>query len=310
MDRYRLMSASLLSVSLRCIVWMGLVLGSLPSVASAAEPPRLTVSLRALELIARAVLGDTGTADRVVSLQGSPHEYVLTPSEASKVRSAPLLYWLGADFEPYLAAQMARRRLPAVDLSRLPGLQVQPRHDLQGQVLPGTVDGHVWLDPLRAARIAERMAEDLGRLYPAQRSIFQRNAARFLAQARQLLQAQQLRFHAQARQPWLAWHDSYRYLAEGAGLGLPSVISLEPEQDPGAAQWLRLLQHLGRPAQPVCLAMDPGVDPARARPLSVRIPLRRVTLDTLGGTAPEGEQAYWSWLQKVYDGLYQCLGKR
>ena len=79
-----------------------------------------------------------------------PHDLELSPIDAATVREARLVLLLGHGFQPQLedAAGNGDNVLHLLDT---PGLDLLPNGD-----------PHVWLDPLRYAKIVERIGEALG----------------------------------------------------------------------------------------------------------------------------------------------------
>src|SRR5439155_16324741 len=86
-----------------------------------------------------------------------PHDIELTPRDVQKVQSADLVLYLGKGFQPALEKAVASRHGPSLDL-------------LAGQALASAptggetaLDPHVWLDPIRFARMAMSIGNALHR---------------------------------------------------------------------------------------------------------------------------------------------------
>jgi zinc transport system substrate-binding protein len=78
-----------------------------------------------------------------------PHDLEVSPQDVAAIREADLVLLLGRGFQPQLedAAGTGKNVLRLLDI---PGLQLRPDGD-----------PHVWLDPLRYAKIVERIGEAL-----------------------------------------------------------------------------------------------------------------------------------------------------
>jgi zinc transport system substrate-binding protein len=161
-----------------------------------------------------------GPGVRVVNLTpagAEPHDLELTPRDIEAIDDAKLVLYLGHGFQPAVEKAVEDRPGPSLDL-------------LEGQRLAagageerGAVDPHVWLDPVRFARIAVAIGAALHR---------EQAAASLAAQLRRL----DLRFRAGlrdcARHELVTSHAAFGYLAERYGLRQVALTGLSPEAEP------------------------------------------------------------------------------
>src|SRR5687768_6218244 len=85
-----------------------------------------------------------------------PHDVELSPRDVEAVRSADVVLYLGGGFQPAVEDAVDGADGRAVDA--LSGLEL-----LEGGADAGAADPHVWLDPLRFARVADRIGAVLER---------------------------------------------------------------------------------------------------------------------------------------------------
>jgi zinc transport system substrate-binding protein len=69
--------------------------------ASAAESPKVVVSIKPIHSLVSAIMEGVGTPQLIVK-SGSPHGYTLRPSEASSLARADLIVWVGHELESFL----------------------------------------------------------------------------------------------------------------------------------------------------------------------------------------------------------------
>jgi len=68
---------------------------------SAAESPQVVVSIKPIHSLVSAIMEDVGTPQLIVK-SGSPHGYILRPSEAKALAGADLVVWVGHELEGFL----------------------------------------------------------------------------------------------------------------------------------------------------------------------------------------------------------------
>lgn len=143
-----------------------------------------------------------------------PHDLELTARDVERVRSADRVFYLGGGFMPAVEDAAAESN-NAVDL--LGSVDVVEA--------AGSVDPHVWLDPLRYAAIAERMAETLGD--PAA-------AAPLVAELETLDREFREGLADCARREIVTSHAAFAYLADAYDLEQIALTGISPESEPSA----------------------------------------------------------------------------
>jgi zinc transport system substrate-binding protein len=165
------------------------------------------------------------TVENLTPPGAEPHDLEVSPGNVQALERADLVLLLGHGFQPSLerAAGSGPKVLRLLDT---PGLQRFPDGD-----------PHVWLDPLRYARIAERIAETLedagaGRSFAARLRSLDQELHRGLARC--------------ARRQIVTSHEAFRYLAERFGLRQVAISGLSPEAEPSPARLRRVIETIRR----------------------------------------------------------------
>ena len=150
-----------------------------------------------------------------------PHDLELSPIDAAALRDARLVLLLGHGFQPQLedAAGGGDNVLRLLDT---PGLDVLPNGD-----------PHVWLDPLRYARIVMRIGEALGR---------EQAAAQLVSRLRELDAEYRSGLADCARHEIVTSHEAFAYLAQRYGLEQVPITGLSPEAEPQPADLAHVVQ--------------------------------------------------------------------
>lgn len=284
---------------------------------SAQAEVKVLTSIKPLQLIAAAVQDGVAIPEVLLPPGASPHNYALRPSDVRKVQSVDLLYWIGPDMEGFLPRVLNGRTLPSVAIQDLPGLKLRhfaedsqshaedaDEHDHDHR--PGTLDAHLWLSPINARVIAEKMAADLSAVDPANAARYQSNTKAF----DERLDALDLRLKARlagvAGKPYFVFHEAFDYFEDAYGLKHTGVFSVAAEVQPGAqhvAAMRTRLQEVGK----TCVFSEPPLRPRLAETLVAGLPVKLAELDALGGYTPATANGYEQVLEKLGNDLATCL---
>ncbi|WP_083201971.1 zinc ABC transporter substrate-binding protein ZnuA [Pseudomonas moraviensis] len=278
---------------------------------------KVLTSIKPLQLIAAAVQDGVATPEVLLPPGASPHNYALRPSDVRKVQSVDLLYWIGPDMEGFLPRVLSGRSLPSVAVQDLPGLKLRhfgadnhshaeeaDEHDHDHR--PGSLDAHLWLSPVNARVIADKMAADLSAADPANAQRYQSNAKAFDERLGALDQRLKKRLANVEGKPYFVFHEAFDYFEDAYGLKHAGVFAVAAEVQPGAqhvAAMRKRLQEVGK----TCVFSEPPLRPRLAETLVAGLPVKLAELDALGGYTPATAQGYEQVLEKLGDDLAGCL---
>ena len=286
-------------------------------IGSAQAEVRVLTSIKPLQLIAAAVQDGVAIPEVLLPPGASPHNYALRPSDVRKVQSVDLLYWIGPDMEGFLPRVLNGRTLPSVAVQDLPGMKLRrfaedshshaedaDEHDHDHR--PGTLDAHLWLSPVNARVIAEKMAADLSAADPAYAERYQSNAKAFDERLDALDARLKKRLASVEGKPYFVFHEAFDYFEDAYGLKHTGVFSVAAEVQPGAqhvAAMRKRLQEVGK----TCVFSEPPLRPRLAETLVAGLPVKLAELDALGGYTPATAQGYEQVLEKLGNDLAGCL---
>ncbi|PKH79008.1 zinc ABC transporter substrate-binding protein [Pseudomonas sp. Choline-02u-1] len=286
-------------------------------IGSAQAEVKVLTSIKPLQLIAAAVQDGVAIPEVLLPPGASPHNYALRPSDVRKVQSVDLLYWIGPDMEGFLPRVLGGRSLPSVAVQDLPGLKLRhfgadnhshseeaDEHDHDHR--PGSLDAHLWLSPVNARVIADKMAADLSAADPANAQRYQSNAKAFDERLDALDQRLKKRLANVEGKPYFVFHEAFDYFEDAYGLKHAGVFAVAAEVQPGAqhvAAMRKRLQEVGK----TCVFSEPPLRPRLAETLVAGLPVKLAELDALGGYTPATAQGYEQVLEKLGNDLAGCL---
>ncbi|MDR6948383.1 zinc transport system substrate-binding protein [Pseudomonas sp. 2957] len=286
-------------------------------IGTAQAEVKVLTSIKPLQLIAAAVQDGVAIPEVLLPPGASPHNYALRPSDVRKVQSVDLLYWIGPDMEGFLPRVLGGRSLPSVAVQDLPGLKLRhfgadnhshaeeaDEHDHDHR--PGSLDAHLWLSPVNARVIADKMAADLSAADPANAQRYQSNANAFDERLDALDQRLKTRLANVEGKPYFVFHEAFDYFEDAYGLKHAGVFAVAAEVQPGAqhvAAMRKRLQEVGK----TCVFSEPPLRPRLAETLVAGLPVKLAELDALGGYTPATAQGYEQVLEKLGNDLAGCL---
>ena len=238
--------------------------------------------------LAWAVERIAGAAFRVANLTpagAEPHDLELSPRDVEAIRDAELVVYVGQGFQPAVEHAVAGRRGGSLDVSGEEG------------------DPHVWLDPLRFARIAREMGAAVRRPEAA-------------AQLALELEALDLQFRSGLvgceRREFVTTHAAFGRLAARYGLSELSLAGRSPEAEPSPKELEQLVERVQRSSATTVFA-EPLVSDRLAEAVAREAGVEVATLDPLEGLSKEqlelGED-YLSVMRSNLAELREALGCR
>lgn len=231
---------------------------------------RVVTSTTDLADLASEVCGNRCTVVHISEGFQDPHFVEAKPSFILQLRNADVFAFVGLDLEagwmPLLVQGARNPRINPggtgyLDASR--AIQVLDRAQgnvdrSQGDVHPGG-NPHYWLDPENGRRIARLFRDRFSQLAPADAQTFARNYAAWETRlnAAERAWAPQL---AQIRgKPVVAWHTSWRYLAQYTGMNIVGFMEPRPGVPPSPSHLAGLIATIRRTGAKVII-MEPFYD--------------------------------------------------
>jgi zinc transport system substrate-binding protein len=284
--------------------------------AGAAAAPRVVADIAPVQSIVARVMAGVGAPDLIVPPGTSEHDHALRPSEAARLQAAELVVWVGPELTPWLAepldalAPQARR----VIMSETPGVTVLPAREgglfeghAEEDAHHGAPDGHMWLDPVNAAALADVVATALAELDPDNAAAYAANAADFGVETATLSRGIAAALEPLRDRPFIVFHDAYQYFERRFGIPAAGSIALQDGVMPGAARVAAIRDRL-RAGGVVCAFAEPQFEPKLLGALVEGTGVRTGVLDPLGVGLEPGPALYPQLLRGLAAGLADCLG--
>ena len=289
---------------MKTIFFLGLLLSIyvVPVPAMDTSAPQVVVSIKPLHALVAGVMDGVGEPLLLVKGGGSPHGYILRPSEARAISRADLVVWVGEGLESFLEKPLSTLGSNAKQLKLAEQLHHlllhgdscnNPEHHHDA-----TVDLHLWLDPLLAQQIVRLTGDSLIKLDPAHKVKYETNTATMIARLEQLHLNLQRQLAPVKGIPYIVFHDAYRYFEEAYGLHAVGSISISPDRKPGARRIASIRDKI-KQLQARCVFSEPQFESNLVATVIVGTNAKSGILDPLGAAIPAGPEAYFQLMTKL-----------
>ena len=199
---------------------------------------------------------------------GCLHDYQLQTSDMKVLSGADAFVVNSAGMEAFLP-EIARAlpHLPVIEASE--GIDLLENGDAV-EILESEeeeVNSHLWLDPVRAVRMAENIAAGLVRLMPEEESVISANLQDYRSRLETLDQQLREGLEDLPRRDIVTFHEAFPYFAAAYGLHVVAVVNREPGEVLTPAQMSVLVREIIRLGNPP-LFVEPQYTDLSAQTLS------------------------------------------
>ena len=278
------------------------------------------------------VIGEQTDVKLLIPPSQSPHSFSLRPSQTRTISQANLIVILSNDFTPMLSRHLKSIDKSAVvlELSGPSGnhqvnetVQLEHANDLQinsddhnvakrdenkislnKAAKQRSYDAHTWLNPENAIVWIDRIANTAIKLDEKNSDIYKGNASRAKAD----LMIMHKEFISQLKSVrsahYIVYHDAYQHFAQSYGLQEPIAIALSDARVPGAKK-LRAMRAKAKQTQ--CVFSELQYDDTIVDTVTADLPVKRATLDPIGGSIPIGPNHYPQTMQALVNSFVNCL---
>ena len=208
--------------------------GGLGPKAQPDHPLQVVTTILPITEFTKAVAGSCAKVQPLIPANRAPHDFQATPNDLVLVSKADVLVKNGLGLETFLGKLIASAdnpNLKVIDSSRGVPTLGNPEAELGHDQDHGSVNPHIWLDPVLAEQQVNTIRDGLIAAKPACKAQFIANAAAFTAQLRTLdteLAAQLKPFSGKS---FVVFHDFHAYFAKRYGLKGTFVVDV-PEENP------------------------------------------------------------------------------
>jgi zinc transport system substrate-binding protein len=306
---------------------------AMAATAVAAEAVTVVASIKPVHSLVAGVMQGAGSPHLIVQGGASPHSYSMKPSDAAAMEQAAVVVWVGEGLEAFLesAIDTLATRAAVVELAEVPGLRrldyreggswgahedeeadheeaahaEAHGHDEHGH---DEIDMHLWLDPDNAKAMVAAIAEALMKADPDNSGIYLANSKIMASRLDQLSAEIETDLAPVKEIPFVVFHDGYQYLDTRFDLTNVGSITVNPENQPGAAR-LREIRTKISELGARCVFSEPQFEPRLVQVVVEGTSAKTAELDPLGADIADGPELYFELLRRNAAALKSCLAE-
>ncbi len=219
---------------------------------------------------------------------GCLHDYQLQMADIKALSEADIFLVNGAGMENFLLKVAGDLPdLPIIEASAGIGLLGEGEAVEIGEGEESEGNSHIWLDPSRAIRMAENLAEGLTGVFPAYAEVIAENLAGYRSRLETLDQQLREGLRNLSRREIVTFHEAFPYFAASYDLHVVAVVNKEPGETLTGSEMAELARELIRLGHPP-LFVEPQYTDLSAQTLSRETGSPVYTLDPVV-TGPESD---------------------
>jgi zinc transport system substrate-binding protein len=268
-----------------------------------------------LAFAAERIAGDTAAVHNLTPPGTEPHDVELSPRDVESIRSADVVLYLGAGFQPAFEEAVEGADGETVDLLRdlelAHAAEGDHRDEHGGHTAPAepeasgseVSDPHVWLDPILFAEIAERVGAVLDR---------PETAAALGDELRKLDSQFEQGLASCERRTIVTSHTAFGYLARRYSLEQIPITGIAPEAEPTAKELERIV-HEVEESGATTVFFETLVSPRLAETIARETGAKTAALNPLEGLTEDELDAgenYFTVMRDNLAALRRALGCR
>ncbi|MAN75606.1 MAG: zinc ABC transporter substrate-binding protein [Rhizobiales bacterium] len=303
--------------------------------------PNVVATIKPLHSLVAGVMEGVGTPELLIEGAASPHGFSLCPSDAGKLESADLVFWIGENLETFLDGPLDTLSAGAtkVEMMNIEGMNIRElregglfevhshddeheEHEHEEHAEDEHVDeddhahedehdhehgdAHLWLDPQNARLMVAAIADALIAADPENAEAYNANGQALAARLDALQAEIDARLEPARGKPFFVFHDAYHAFEESFDIEASGSFTVNPEIAPGAGRMTELRAVVEQQGA-ACLFAEPQFSPQVIETIAEGTGARIGTLDPLGADIADGPELYFTLMNTMADNLLDCL---
>lgn len=241
----------------------------------------LIVSVPPQEYLLNKLKTPQSVVNVVIKPGQNPTTWDPSPRQMQKIVSADIMFPIGVPFEAIWLPRLRERAPSLVIADTLAGvehMEIEHHHHHGHEAKHGSIDPHIWLDPLRCIRMAENMAATLQQIDPAQFDFYAERLEHLRTELQQLHHDIEKILTPLQQRTFMVFHPSWGYFAARYNL---QQIALEKDgKEPSGVHLARLIEQ-AQQEQIKVIFVQQQFSTKSARAIAAQTGARIETLDPL-----------------------------
>lgn len=268
----------------------------------------VVASIKPLHSLVANITKGVSTPALILNSPASPHTYNLKPSDATTLAHARIIFWMGPQVEAFLQKPLASLASSATIVSFFQSEDTHEEDETHtdkkhNEHNHDSADPHIWLNPVDAKEMVEKIAVTLIQVDPANAAKYQTNLQATLERLDAL--DRELATKLSGIAPILVFHNAYTHLAERYNIKIAGVLVHNPELTPGAGHIRKIRQQI-KTTNAACLFAEPQFNSKIIDAIARDTKIKTGTLDPLASNLEAGPEQYFNMMRAIANSLTTC----
>ena len=310
----------------------------------ASETKGVITTIKPIESLVNAVIGDTGKTVSLIPPEISPHEFRLKPSDVRILQNSNIVFYISSHLETGIVKMFKNlpKNIKTINLmeeTRIDHLSIRDneawelhdhddhdkhdakdekhddhdKHDAEDEKHDdhdkhdAKDDIHIWLDPDNAIKIVRKINKELSLFFPKNAMTYNDNSSKFINELESLKIELKKELLPIKDKPYIVFHDAYQYFERAFELNAIGSIALENDVASSPKQ-ISFIKDKILKSQATCVFQEPQFDSKLVKTVVEGTKVRIGTLDPIGVNILEKENFYLQLLRNMSKSLKKCLG--
>ena len=313
------------------------ILSMLTLFTSANAEIKVVTSIKPIHSLASYLMDGIGKPGLIVDGYASPHSFSMKPSHAKMLQNADIVFWVGEGMENFLKKPLSSiaKKAKKIELIEVKGLNIlkfrernifeehnhddhakkeddhddhdhddhaKKKDDHDGHA-HGDYDSHIWLDPMNAKVILNKMAEHLIENDTENASKYKNNLKKALKEIDTL--TIQVMTELNKSLPSIVFHDAYQYFEQRFNVNILGAFTVNPDVMSGAEQ-LAKIREIIEHENVACVFSEPQFNPDIINAVAKDMKIKTGVLDPLGATLDSGKNLYFDLIKNMSLSFKDC----
>ena len=297
----------------------------------ASETKGVITTIKPIESLVNAVIGDTGKTVSLIPPEISPHEFRLKPSDVRILQNSNIVFYISSHLETGIVKMFKNlpKNIKTINLMEETGIDHlsirdneawelhdhddHDKHDAKDEKHDDhdkhdtKDDIHIWLDPDNAIKIVRKINKELSLFFPKNAMIYNDNSSKLINEIESLKIELKKELLPIKDKPYIVFHDAYQYFERAFELNAIGSIALENDVASSPKQ-ISFIKDKILKSQATCVFQEPQFDSKLVNTVVEGTKARIGILDPIGVNIVEKENFYLQILRNMSKSLKKCLG--
>jgi len=297
----------------------------------ASETKGVITTIKPIESLVNAVIGDTGKTVSLIPPEISPHEFRLKPSDVRILQNSNIVFYISSHLETGIVKMFKNlpKNIKTINLMEETGIDHLSIRDNEAWELHDHDDHdkhdakdekhddhdkhdakdekHDDHDKDNAIKIVRKINKELSLFFPKNAMTYNDNSSKFINELESLKIELKKELLPIKDKPYIVFHDAYQYFERAFELNAIGSIALENDVASSPKQ-ISFIKDKILKSQATCVFQEPQFDSKLVKTVVEGTKVRIGTLDPIGVNILEKENFYLQLLRNMSKSLKKCLG--